>query len=136
LDTTARFPYEQGDVDMSRNRKFQLGDSALWEKPISGVAGMEHMLYFAIIVDYRQDGTGRGMYRVVRTLHPVSGATFGEPVWVGPHELKPTLWAQRPRAVRIYKANERLEERGCSCACCAHEAYPERGIRADGTLRY
>ena len=135
MDTTARLPYEQGDV-MSRNRKFQLGDVAYWLKPLEGVFGIPAMPYFAIIVDYRQDGTGRGMYRVVRTVHPVSGATFGEPVWTGPHYLKPMDVPNRPRAVRIYKANERLEERGCSCACCAHEAYPERGIRSDGTLRY
>ena len=121
---------------MSRNRKFGMGDSAIWQKPIAGVTGFTHMTYFAIIVDYKQDGTGRGMYRVVRTLHPVSGATFGEPVWVAPQELKPTMWANRPRAVRIYKANERLTERGCSCSCCAHEAYWEGSIRNDGTLRY
>ncbi len=121
---------------MSRLRKFQMGDAATWVKPIAGVEGIGSMKYFAIIVDYTQDGTGRGMYRVVRTLHPVSGATFGEPVWTGAHTLIPLDVPNRPRAVRIYKANERLEERGCSCMCCAHEAYPEGGIRADGTLRY
>jgi hypothetical protein len=121
---------------MSRNRKFQLGDVALWTKPIAAVKGIEAIDYFAIIVDYKQDGAGRGMYRVVRTVHPVSGATFGEPVWTAPQELTPMDVPNRPRAVRIYKANERLQERGCSCSCCAHEAYPERGIRNDGTLRY
>ncbi len=121
---------------MSRLRKFQMGDVAYWVKPIEGVPDIQSMKYFAIIVDYTQDGTGRGRYRVVRTLHPVSGATFGEPVWVDPQVLTPLDVPNRPRAVRIYKANERLEERGCSCACCAHEAYPEGGIRADGTLRY
>ena len=104
---------------MSRNRKFQMGDVAWWQKPIVGVLDVAWVKYFAIIVDYKQDGTGRGRYRVVRTLHPVSGATFGEPVWVDPQELTPMDVPNRPRAVRIYKANERLEERGCSCACCA-----------------
>ena len=121
---------------MSRRRKFQMGDVAWWYKAIEGVEWVKQMPYFAIIVDYKQDGTGRGMYRVVRTLHPVSGATFGEPVWTAPQDLTPMDVPKRPRAVRIYKANERLEERGCACSCCAHEAYPERGIRNDGTLRY
>ncbi len=135
MDAKARLIDEQGDV-MSRQRKFGMGDVAYWRKPIEGVDGREYMDYFAIIVDYRQDGAGRGMYRVVRTLHPVSGATFGEPVWAAPQTLDIIDVPNRPRAVRIYKANERLEERGCSCACCAHEAYPERGIRDDGTFRY
>ena len=118
---------------MSRNRKFTMGDVAWWSKPIEGAEFVHTMQYFAIVVDYRQDGTGRGMYRVVRTLHPVNGATFGEPTWVGPHDLTPMDAPKRPRAVRIYKANERLEERECSCNCCAHEAIPERSIRTDGT---
>ena len=117
---------------MSRNRKFQMGDVALWNKPIEGVDGYIEMPYFAIIVDYTQDGTGRGRYRVIRTVHPVSGATFGEAVWTDPQHLTPMDVPNRPRAVRIYKANEKLEERGCSCQCCAHESVPERSVRKDG----
>jgi len=121
---------------MSRLRKFMLGDVALWDKPIEGVEGIVAMRYFAIIVDYAQDGTGRGTYRVVRTLHPVAGATFGEPVWVGPHNLTPMDVPNRLTAVRVYRANEKLIERGCSCVCCAHEALPKGLIRADGTFRW
>ena len=123
---------------MSRLRKFQLGDVALWDKPIGGVDdfAIDSMQYFCIIVDYAQDGTGRGMYRVVRTLHPVAGATFGEPVWVGPHNLTPMNVPNRLTAVRVYRANEKLIERGCSCVCCAHEAIPKGLIRTDGTFRY
>ena len=119
---------------MSRNRKFQMGDVAEWSKPIVWAQTYTNVTYFAIVVDYQQDGTGRGMYRVVRTLHPINGATFGEPVWVGPHYLTPMDVPNRPRAVRIYKANERLEERECSCQCCTHEAIPERSVRIDGTI--
>lgn len=117
-------------------RKFMMGDVVRWEKAIkvNGTA-LRSMLYFAIIVDYRQDGTGRGMYRVVRTLHPVSGATFGEPVWVGPHDLVPMDVPNRQTAVRAYRANEKLTERGCSCECCAHEAIPKGQIMADGSFR-
>ncbi len=121
---------------MSRLRKFMFGDVALWDKPVEGVANVASMCYFCIIVDYAQDGSGRGMYRVIRTLHPVAGATFGEPVWVGPHCLRPMDVPNRPTAVRVYRANEKLIERGCSCVCCAHEAIPKGQIRADGTFRY
>jgi len=121
---------------MSRLRKFQMGDAATWLKPIAGVPNVDTIKYFCIIVDYAQDGTGRGMYRVVRTLHPIAGATFGEPVWVGPHYLLPLDVPNRPTAVRVYRANEKLLERGCSCMCCAHEAIPKGQIRADGTFRW
>ena len=121
---------------MSRLRKFQLGDLCLWNKPIEGVKGIASMQYFGIIVDYAQDGTGRGRYRVIRTLHPISGTTFGEPVWVDPHFLIPLDVPNRPTAVRVYRANNKLEERGCTCMCCAHEAIPKGQIRADGTFRY
>jgi hypothetical protein len=119
---------------MSRTRKFQLGDVAYWEKLIEGVKGIPSMPYFVVIVDYAQDGTGRGMYRVVRTTHPQSGATFGEPVWVGPHCLTPMDVPNRPTAVKVYRANEKLIDRGCSCTCCAHEAIPKGMIRADGSF--
>ena len=121
---------------MSRLRKFKLGDLCLWNKPINGVLDIESMQYFGIVVDYTQDGTGRGRYRVIRTLHPISGATFGEPVWVDPHYLIPLDVPNRPTAVRVYRANEKLIERGCTCMCCAHEAIPKGQIRADGTFRY
>ena len=121
---------------MSRLRKFKLGDLCLWNKPINGVLDIESMQYFGIVVDYTQDGTGRGRYRVIRTLHPISGATFGEPVWVDPHFLIPLDVPNRPTAVRVYRANEKLIERGCTCMCCAHEAIPKGQIRADGTFRY
>jgi len=121
---------------MSRLRKFKLGDLCLWNKPINGVPDIESMQYFGIVVDYTQDGTGRGRYRVIRTLHPISGATFGEPVWVDPHFLIPLDVPNRPTAVRVYRANEKLIERGCTCMCCAHEAIPKGQIRADGTFRY
>jgi len=121
---------------VSRLRKFKLGDLCLWNKPINGVLDIESMQYFGIVVDYTQDGTGRGRYRVIRTLHPISGATFGEPVWVDPHYLIPLDVPNRPTAVRVYRANEKLIERGCTCMCCAHEAIPKGQIRADGTFRY
>lgn len=120
---------------MSRLRKFRLGDLAVWDKPVTGVFGFHTMRYFCIVVDYAQDGTGRGMYRVVRTLHPIAGATFGEPVWVGPHDLTPLDVPNRPTAVRVYRANEKLIDRGCACMCCAHEAIPKGQIRADGSFR-
>ena len=121
---------------MGRIRKFQIGDVAYWHKLVEGVKGIPAMYYFAVIVDYRQDGAGRGKYRVVRTLHPVAGATFGEPAWVQPERLTPLDVPNRQTAVKVYRANERLEERGCRCSCCAHEAIPKGQIKQDGTFRW
>ena len=127
---TARLIDEQGNV-MANHRKFQLGDVAQWDKPIEGVEDVASIPYWVVIVDYKQDGTGRGRDRV-RTTHPVSGAGFGEAVWVETSVLIPLDVPNRPRAVRIYKANSKLEERGCSCQCCAHESIPERSVRKGG----
>ena len=121
---------------MSRTRKFTLGDVVYWLKPISGVSGMATVPYFCVVVDYTQDGTGRGLYRILRTLHPLNGATFGESVWVGPHYLMKMDYPKRMTAVRTYRANMRLAERGCDCNCCTHEAIPKGLIRKDGTFTY
>ena len=95
---------------MSRLRKFQLGDVCLWNKPIEGVIGCLSMKYFGIIVDYAQDGTGRGMYRVIRTLHPANGITFGDAVWVSPERLLPMDVPKRPVVVRAYRKQLRQED--------------------------
>ena len=121
---------------MSRNRKFMLGDVVRWLKPIQGVTGAATVPYFCIVVDYVQDGTGRGLYRIVRSLHPENGATFGESVWVPPHYLTKMQFPNRPTAVRVYLANEKLIDRGCECNCCAHEAIPKGLIRKDGTFTW
>lgn len=121
---------------MSRTRKFEIGDVAVWTKSIEGICGTPAVRYFAIIVEYKQDGRGKGRYRVIRTLHPVSGATFGEPAWVNTYNLTPMDVPNRQTAVSIYKANQKLVERGCSCNCCAHEAIPKGQIRKDGTFRW
>ncbi len=92
---------------MSRLRKFQLGALCLWNKPIEGVAGITSMQYFGIVVDYTQDGTGRGMYRVIRTLHPANGATFGEASWASPERLLPMDVPNRPMVVREYNRTQR-----------------------------
>ena len=114
---------------MSRKRKFQAGDICI----VSG----EEMPQYAVIVDYRQDGTGRGEYRVQRVLHPLNGGAVGPAVWRGPHFLlKVADLPTRAANVRIYNANQKLEDRGCSCNCCPHEAIPRSMIRKDGTFRW
>ena len=122
---------------MGRRRKFRMGDVAYGTKPIEGVPfGIDEMQYFGVIVNYRRDPRGKGMYHVVRTLHPVSGATYGPPMWVSPEKLTATGVRNRWMAKRVYKANNRLVERGCSCMCCAHEAIPNGMIRADGSFTW
>ncbi len=121
---------------MSRNRKFAIGAVVKWHKPIVGVPGTAVVPYFCIVVDYTQDGTGRGLYRIVRALHPENGASFGESVWVGPHYLTAMDFPNRMTAVRVYRANEKLIDRGCECNCCAHEAIPKGLIRKDGTFTW
>jgi len=121
---------------MGRTRKFEIGDVAFWYKPVEGVPNVETMHYFCIIVEYKQDGRGKGRYRVIRTTHPENGATFGEPAWVNTYDIYPLDVPNRQTAVSIYKANQKLVERGCTCNCCAHEAIPKGQIRKDGTFRW
>ena len=121
---------------MGRRRKFELGDVVWGVKPIEGVPYFHEMEYFGVVVNYRQDPRGKGEYHIVRTLHPISGATYGYPFWVVPHELTGLDVPQRWTAVKTYRANNRLEERGCSCMCCAHEAIPAGMIRKDGTFTW
>jgi len=121
---------------VSRKRKFKIGDVCFWTKHIAGAHETTAISHFGVIVDYRQDGTGRGMYCVVRVLHPVNGAPFGESVWVDSHNLLQTKYQARKTVPSRYKANKRLVERGCECNCCAHEAIPLSEIRNDGSFRW
>ena len=116
--------------------KFKIGDVAVWAKPLSinGATTKQH--YSCIIVDFKQDGFGRGYYRVVRTMHPVNGATYGEAVWVQPHYLDRVDDPNRYKTALIYRANERMEERGCRCNCCAHQAIARSEIMDDGTFKW
>jgi len=122
---------------MTRRRKFELGDICYWNKPVAGISGVTAMPYYGVIVDYKQNGAHRGWYRVVRTLHPANGAAFGESVWVETHFLSKVLGLpQRHNTVRIYRANNKLLQRGCECNCCAHEAIDRSAILKDGTFRW
>ena len=107
---------------MGRSRKFELGDVAYYRS------------VFVVIVDYRQDTRGRGEYRVVRVQHPFNGSAYGDSVWIPPHLLLKTDYNPRPNTVRVYRANLRMEHRGCACNCCPHEAIPRSDINADGTF--
>lgn len=110
---------------MGRKRKFQLGDVANW-------ADQE----WVVIVDW-QRRAGKGMYRCIRLQHPLNGLMYGAAFYALPQDLYPTTQPNRFRStVKIYKANERLEERGCTCNCCAHVEIPVSDIRSDGTFRW
>ena len=116
--------------------KFKIGDMALWWKQMSLDGSTTDVLTHCVIVDFKQDGFGRGYYRVVRTLHPVNGAPYGEAVWVQPHDLVVTRHPNRYKTALIYRANERMEERGCRCNCCPHEAIARSVINDDGTFKW
>ena len=121
---------------MPNRKKFKLGDIAVYLKPFTFLGVESRTLNYVIIVDFRQDGAGRGYYRVVRTLHPENGALYGETVWVQPHYLTPLADSvnRYDSAVRTYRANERMKLRGCRCQCCPHEAINKGSIREDGSF--
>lgn len=123
---------------MGRNRKFEIGDVALVSKPIDGVSEMDTIPYYAVVVDWTKDNYGRHYYRMIRTLHPVNGALFGEPFHMAAHHaLKTDYPNRRVSTYGIYLANERMgKERGCTCMCCAHEAIPRSEIASDGTFKW
>ena len=74
----------------------------------------------AAVVDYKITHTERE-YRVIPlnpSLQPSGRAYWQRSMW-----LVATTMKSRD-AVKTYKANSLLEERGCTCQCCVHEAMP------------
>lgn len=120
---------------MSRPRKFQLGDVVFTNKPIIG-ADVEAMPYYAIVVDRKADKQNRGEYGMIRTLHPKNGALFGEVFFMPPHLILKTDYHPRKKTLGVYRANNRMPNRGCTCNCCPHEAIPRSDIRRDGTFSW
>jgi len=121
---------------MPAHRKFQVGDVAYWMRPIQGVHEVQLVPTWVVITDYRQDGTGRGQYEVLKLLHPVNGVGYGPTSWQESEYLEPTTYPSRHQAVVIVRANSRLAERNCSCNCCAHEGLPRGAVKGDGTFRW
>lgn len=121
---------------MGRKRKFEEGSVVFGYKDIAGVDELTSMPFFGVVIDYKLDIRGRGEYGVVRVLHPVNGAPYGELFYMVPHHLVPTVYPNRSTVARRYRANQRLIERECECNCCAHEAIPVSMITKKGTFSW
>lgn len=83
----------------------------------------------AVVVDYKITHTERE-YRLI-PLNP-SLQRSGRAYW------QRSLWltgnGQKSRdSVKTYLANRELEERGCTCQCCIHEAMPIEDFNRWGT---
>jgi len=113
-----------------RRRKFKNGDLA-WHEKHGWVVIVDRVTYEGAVTP--------PYYRVVRVLHPFNGAPYGEALWIkSPYLRKPTGDEQRTRkkVLPIYNANNRMQDRGCRCNCCAHTAIPNNMIRKDGTFKW
>lgn len=88
-----------------------------------------------VIVDYMQDASGHGYYRVVNVTRLHGGQMYGPASWRQSYELEATGTKYR-RGPTTYRKNEGIAERGCSCNCCVHEAIPLGEIREDGTYEW
>ena len=72
---------------------------------------------FGVVVDYRSK-VRWGRYLVVRT-DAIGRNPHGPAIWVDSFELKGRgLYSKRPGIV--YRANQKLGDRGCVCNCCHH----------------
>ncbi len=72
---------------------------------------------FGVVVEYRSK-VKWGRYRIVQT-DSLGRNKKGAAVWVDSTEFKGTgVLSKRPGIV--YRANQRLGDRGCSCQCCHH----------------
>lgn len=113
-----------------RPRKFKKGDLVYHDR-----------LSYCVIVDWIKQRT-TSYYRVVRVIHPFNGAPYGEAIWIKGYALRVPVRNEVPHGTArrniagIYAANQRLEERGCLCNCCVHEAIPKGQIRRDGTFKW
>lgn len=133
------YTFDQGGSTPGRKHKFRPGDGAWYEVRIEADDSGEatpHEWYrqYCYVVDWAVKN-GRGHYRVVRMTGGHLGATpWGRPIWMISYELHPTgRWWHG--LLMQYRANERLEERGCTCNCCVHEAIPRSTLNRDGTFK-
>ncbi len=97
-----------------RPRKFTMG--AVVNYPQGLMSGI------GVVVDYKatpKDST----YRIVRMDDRKAR-------WYSSTSLSDTGRVNTD-ALRIYRANERLEDRECDCQCCVHQAIPRRNWRDD-----
>lgn len=112
-----------GNTGPGRKPKFFPGEVAWWAEQDTHV----------VVVDWKSDAEGRGSYRVIRLQSLYPHRRVGPAVWALSHKL--SRIKGRPRAERsrsVYRANERIPERGCACQCCPHVAMELSDVGADG----
>ena len=100
-----------------RPRKFEMGQLA-----VEGLTA-EHPGDWVTVVDYKANPKD-SYYRVIRSV------PLRKPRWISSTRLTP-VDRKSIDTLRIYRSNERLEERGCTCNCCVHQAVPRRFWRVD-----
>ncbi len=95
-----------------RPRKFVMGQLAVKDGD-----------QWCTVVDYKASPKD-SYYRVIRSV------PLRKPLWVSSTTLAP-VDGMSIDTLRIYKANERLTDRDCTCNCCVHQAVPRRFWRED-----
>lgn len=86
---------------------------------------------YGVVVDYYQDDSGHGYYRVINITRLGGGKMYGPASWRQSWELERTNEKYR-RGPVTYRKNAALDERNCSCNCCIHVAIPSGELREDG----
>ena len=104
-----------------RPRKFK-NKQIVWQEAVDS---------YGVIVDYKQDESGHGYYRVVNIHRLHGGRMYGPANWRQSFELQPTEFKYK-RGPVTYRKNLALGDRGCSCNCCIHVAIPSAELREDG----
>ncbi len=94
-------------------RKAQLNDVVIFRSDASYAS----LAQYGVVVDYRSN-VHSYRYRVVRTD---SQGRYGRgaAIWVDSTNLK-SQGRQSKRPGIVYRANQRLGDRGCVCQCCHH----------------
>ncbi len=85
---------------------------------------------FGVVVDYRTK-VKWGRYRVIRT-DSQGRYPRGEAIWVDSTNLE-SQGRQSKRPGIVYRANQRLGDRGCACQCCLHVKGFESGVGRHGS---
>ncbi len=98
-------------------RKAQLNDVVIFYPDI--IRSSRLYPVFGVVVEYRTK-VKWGRYRVIRT-DSQGRYPRGVAIWVDSTNLQ-SQGRQSKRPGIVYRANQRLGDRGCSCQCCHHVA--------------
>ena len=105
-------------------RKAQLNDVVIFRPSLAIPLNLDTRFRYGVVVDYRSN-VHSYRYRVVRTDSQGRNPR-GAAIWVDSTRLK-SQGNQSKRPGIVYRANQRLGDRGCVCQCCHHVAGFESG---------